>query len=82
LTDDQITQFKSMAQGGFGDMGGQRPDVMQEGAANTTNQNPGFENQQSVITSEYDTNTWLLIGGCVILLIAGLTFMVLFSRRR
>jgi len=82
LTDEQITQFKSMAQVGFGGMGDQRPDTMQGGADNTTNRNPGFQNQQSVITSGYDTNTWLFTGGCVILLIAGLTFVVLFSRRR
>lgn len=79
LTDDQITQFKNMAQGG---MDGLRPNETQGGADNTVNQSPGSGNQQSVITSEYDTKTWLFIGGCVILLLAGLTFVVLFSRRR
>lgn len=92
LTDEQITQFMSMAQDGFGvngnagrpqgGMGDRRTNGAQADAGNTANRNPGFGNQQSVITSGFDTNTWLFIGGCVILLLAGLAFVVFFKRRK
>lgn len=83
LTDEQIAQFKDMTQGGFGGMGGRPPGNAQGGENNlTTGQNPGFGNQASVITSGFDVSTWLFVGGCTILLLAGLSFVVLFKRRR
>lgn len=80
LTDDQIAQFKNMTQGGFGERS--RGNV-QGGENNlTARQNPGFGNQASVITSRFAVSTWLLVGGCTILLLAGLSFVILFKRRR
>ena len=83
LTEDQIAQFKNMAQGGFGGMGG-RPQGNAQGDGNNAaaGQNPGFGNQAPTVTSGFDRNTWLLLGGCTILLLAGLLFVVLFKRRR
>lgn len=83
LTDEQIAQFKNMTQGGFGGMGG-RPRGNAQGGGNNpiAGQNPGFGNQASVITSGFDVSTWLFVGGCTILLLAGLSFVVLFKRRR
>ena len=83
LTEEEIAQFKDMTQGGFGGMGGQPPENAQgEGDSVTAGQNPGFGNQASVITSGFDVNTWLFVGGCIILLLAALSFVVLFKRRR
>lgn len=83
LTEEEIAQFKNMTQGGFGGMGGQPPGNAQGGGNNVTaGQNPGFGNQASVITSGFDVNTWLFVGGCTILLLAGLSFVVLFKRKR
>ncbi len=83
LTDEQIAQFKNTTRGGFGGMGGRPPGNAQGDGNNVTaGQNPGFGNQASVITSGFDVNTWLFVGGCPILLLAGLSFVVLFKRRR
>lgn len=83
LTDEQITQFKNMTRGGFGGMGGRPLGNAQGGGSNATaGQNPDSGNQASAITSGFDVNTWLLAGACTILLLAGLSFVVLFKRRR
>lgn len=83
LTDEQIAQFKNMTRGGFGGMGGQPPGNAQGGGNNLiAGQNPGFGNPASVITSGFDVTVWLFVGGCTVLLLAGLSFVVLFKRRR
>ena len=89
LTEEQITQFQSMSQGGFGGnmdrpqggMGGRFPGDMQGGKINAANQNSDSGNGQSVITAGFDTTTWLFIGGCLVLLLSGLMFVTLFKRR-
>lgn len=83
LTDEQIAQFKNMTRGGFGGMGGRPPGNAQGRGNNlTAGQNQGFGNPASVITSGLDVTAWLFVGGCTILLLAGLSFVVLFKRRR
>ena len=89
LTEEQITQFQSMSQRGFGGnmdrpqggMGGRFPGDMQGGNINAANQNSDSGNGQSVITAGFDTTTWLFIGGCLVLLLSGLMFVTLFKRR-
>ena len=89
LTEEQITQFQSMSQRGFGGnmdrpqggMGGRFPGDMQGGNINAANQNSDSGNGQSVITAGFDITTWLFIGGCLVLLLSGLVFVVLFKRR-
>jgi len=81
LTDEQITQLKSMAQNRFGPMGGPRPN-RQPGA---DDKRPDFPNRgagQQTTTSRPDTNTWIAIGGCAALLLAGILFAYLYRRRR
>ncbi|NCB41423.1 MAG: spore coat protein CotH [Clostridia bacterium] len=76
-------QFKNMELGGFGDMDQRPTENAQDNTNNvTTEKNPSFGNQSSVITSGFDVNTWLFIGGCTILLLAGLTFVFLYKRKR
>jgi len=89
LTEEQITQFQSMSQGGFGGnmdrpqggMGDRFPGDIQGGNINEANQNSDSGNGQSVITAGFDITTWLFIGGCLVLLLSGLVFVVLFKRR-
>jgi len=89
LTEEQITQFQSMSQRGFGGnmdrpqggMGGRFPGDIQGGNINEANQNSDSGNGQSVITAGFDITTWLFIGGCLVLLLSGLVFVVLFKRR-
>ncbi len=83
LTDEQITQLKNMTRGGLGGMGGRPPENVQGGGNNVPAwQAPGFGNQAAVKTSENNASTWLFAGACTIVLLAGLTFVVLFKRRR
>lgn len=83
LTDGQITQFKSMAQGGSGGMGRQPPENAKgEGNNLTAGQNQGVGSRHATVTSGFDTNTWLFIGGCTILLLIGIFFVSFFKRRR
>lgn len=83
LTDGQITQFKSMAQGGSGGMGRQPPENAKgEGNNLTAGQNQGVGSRHATVTSGFDTNTWLFIGGCTILLLIGIFSVSFFKRRR
>lgn len=82
LTDEQIAQFRSIQQGGFGGfMGGGRLGDRQENANNPIRANPGFEKKQSGIVSGFDINTWIFIGGCVVLFLSVLLFVARFKRR-
>lgn len=81
LTDEQITQFKNMPQGNFGGMDVLSPEMTQ-GGMNTQDFRQDFTDSQSIITSGYDTSTWIIIGGCTALLFGSLAFASLFKRRR
>jgi len=80
---EHAEQFKNMTEDGFDGMG-ERPTENVEDRPNNaiTEKKLRFGNQPAVITSEFDVNTWLFIGGCTILLLAGLTFVVSFKRRQ
>ena len=84
LTDEQIVQLRSMEQNRPGPIGGggQRPD-RPPGSTNSASSeaNPGL-GKQSSITAGFDTHTWIYMGGCVALLLAGMLLVFFFRRRR
>jgi len=86
FTDEQITQFKNMSRWFLGGVGGRPSGNLQGGGNNPpAGQNPGSGNQAPVKTTGTDlsiSTPWLVVGGCAILLLAGLAFVVLFQRRR
>ena len=78
ITEEQISMFQGMGQGGFG---GERPANEQGGATRPQgNQMPA--NPSNYVAPGYDTQSLILLGGCTIVLLGGLLFVIFFRRRK
>lgn len=80
ITEEQIAMFRNMGQGNFGD-GGMIQGNMEGGAAGPQ----GVERPEEPsipATPEIDSNAWIVLSGCVTLLLGGLLFVVFFKRRK
>lgn len=84
LVDASSINLSSLgSQGGGGGMGRQPPENAKgEGNNLTAGQNQGVGSRHATVTSGFDTNTWLFIGGCTILLLIGIFSVSFFKRRR
>ena len=80
ITEEQIDMFQGMGQGGFG---GERPAGGQGGMGRPQGgQTAASPSSPSPVAPGYGAQPWLLLGGCTVLLLGGLLFVVFFKRRK
>lgn len=95
FTEEQLTIFQSMGQGGFfgggeqpgnveeGAAAGERPNNMQGGANNwPQRENTGSDASSSPAASGLDAKTWIVLGISTVLLLGGMFLVIFYKRRR